>query len=236
MITQLETAFAYIQMGVYHSPVSIEFGIGWGLIFILATRNRLRIWASIPLGALSAFLLATNLILASISLLILYVIFIDNNSKPQSHVGLYSFIFINGIAYLAYQDSLNHGLAVGCLVGGALTIIQNIFDQSKRHHLSLEKMGEKHPDDARLLARDHQRLADAEQKRIVYARDEGTCQICGRTEDDGVTFQFDHIIPWSKGGRTDVENLMLLCSECNRAKSDQMLNPFLAGKKNTRRR
>lgn len=28
----------------------------------------------------------------------------------------------------------------------------------------------------------------------------------------------DHIIPWSRGGRTIVENLQMLCAQCNRDK------------------
>lgn len=31
----------------------------------------------------------------------------------------------------------------------------------------------------------------------------------------------DHIIPWSKGGKTEAANCQMLCRECNRAKSDK---------------
>ena len=30
----------------------------------------------------------------------------------------------------------------------------------------------------------------------------------------------DHIVPWSKGGRTVKENYQMLCRDCNRRKSD----------------
>lgn len=52
----------------------------------------------------------------------------------------------------------------------------------------------------------------------VYRRDGGRCQECGATED----LQLDHIIPFSKGGATSVENLQLLCGKCNREKSNKI--------------
>lgn len=52
----------------------------------------------------------------------------------------------------------------------------------------------------------------------VYKRDGGRCQECGATKD----LQLDHIIPFSKGGATTVENLQLLCGKCNRAKSNKI--------------
>jgi 5-methylcytosine-specific restriction endonuclease McrA len=51
-------------------------------------------------------------------------------------------------------------------------------------------------------------------KRTVYARDGGACVQCGSSQQ----IEFDHIIPYSKGGADSVNNLQILCRRCNRSK------------------
>lgn len=53
---------------------------------------------------------------------------------------------------------------------------------------------------------------------IVYMRDGGRCCECGSTKD----LQLDHIIPFSKGGSSEPENLRLLCKECNLKKGNRI--------------
>lgn len=55
----------------------------------------------------------------------------------------------------------------------------------------------------------------------ILKRDNRKCQICGRTQEDGVKLEVDHIIPIAKGGKTEPSNLRVLCRECNSGKSDQ---------------
>lgn len=52
----------------------------------------------------------------------------------------------------------------------------------------------------------------------VYSRDGGRCVYCGSTEN----LHLDHIIPFSRGGATNVENLQLLCQKCNLEKSNKI--------------
>lgn len=52
----------------------------------------------------------------------------------------------------------------------------------------------------------------------VYRRDGGRCVYCGSVEN----LHLDHIIPFSRGGATNVENLQLLCQKCNLEKSNKI--------------
>lgn len=52
----------------------------------------------------------------------------------------------------------------------------------------------------------------------VWNRDAGKCVYCGSAEN----LHLDHIIPFSKGGDTSVENLQLLCQKCNLEKSNKI--------------
>ena len=56
----------------------------------------------------------------------------------------------------------------------------------------------------------------------VLKRDNFKCRACGASpaKDSNIELHVDHIIPWSKGGETTLENLQTLCSRCNIGKSD----------------
>lgn len=58
----------------------------------------------------------------------------------------------------------------------------------------------------------------------VMQRDNFKCCICGASpaKDPSVVLHVDHIIPWSKGGKTELDNLQTLCSNCNYGKSDDL--------------
>ena len=51
----------------------------------------------------------------------------------------------------------------------------------------------------------------------IYARDDHTCQYCGRAFP-GEALTFDHVVPVRYGGRKDWENIVTSCVRCNRRK------------------
>lgn len=57
---------------------------------------------------------------------------------------------------------------------------------------------------------------------LVMKRDNFKCCMCGASpaKDPSVELHIDHIVPWSKGGETVMDNLQTLCSKCNLGKSD----------------
>ena len=75
-----------------------------------------------------------------------------------------------------------------------------IFDGSERH-LSIRKFSEKI-------------------KRAAYERQNHCCKKCGKHYPIE-KMHADHIVPWSKGGRTVEENCQVLCENCNREKSNK---------------
>lgn len=61
------------------------------------------------------------------------------------------------------------------------------------------------------------RTFDENIKLAVWEKQNHICPMCNKEFD----FEFmdgDHIIPWSKGGRTVMENCQMLCRECNHKK------------------
>jgi 5-methylcytosine-specific restriction endonuclease McrA len=57
-------------------------------------------------------------------------------------------------------------------------------------------------------------------KIAVAIRDEGRCVECGADDD----LQYDHIIPFSRGGLSDdPDNIQLLCGSCNQSKGNRWI-------------
>jgi len=53
----------------------------------------------------------------------------------------------------------------------------------------------------------------------VFLRDKFSCQYCGSNKD----LTFDHLLPRSKGGKTNWDNVVTACSGCNVKKGGRLL-------------
>lgn len=59
------------------------------------------------------------------------------------------------------------------------------------------------------------------QRERAYLKQKGICPICGE-HFTLKQMEADHIIPWSKGGKTVDDNLQMLCKKCNKDKSSSL--------------
>jgi len=60
----------------------------------------------------------------------------------------------------------------------------------------------------------------------VLKRENQICLVCGESvKDEDV--EFDHVIPWSKGGSSDEHNVRLLCRDCNRKRGKKFEDEYL---------
>lgn len=64
------------------------------------------------------------------------------------------------------------------------------------------------------------RNVTAGMKYKILERDGFRCIYCGKQSTES-ELHIDHVIPFSKGGKTSVENLITACSECNLGKHDK---------------
>lgn len=55
-------------------------------------------------------------------------------------------------------------------------------------------------------------------RRAVFARDDRTCQYCG-----AVAESIDHVVPRSRGGAHEWDNVVAACRPCNLRKGDRLL-------------
>lgn len=74
----------------------------------------------------------------------------------------------------------------------------------------------------RKLTEGDTRYISVQVKAYVWERDKGQCVNCGSTH----ALELDHIRPFAIGGKTVVENLRLLCRNCNQRKGLEYFGPM----------
>ena len=74
---------------------------------------------------------------------------------------------------------------------------------------------------SRLVAVERGEISDSLRYDIL-SRDNFTCVICGASSKQGARLHVDHIVPVSKGGKSEPSNLRTLCERCNIGKSNKI--------------
>lgn len=77
-----------------------------------------------------------------------------------------------------------------------------------------------------MFVKDQRQLMTKKLREHIKERDNYTCCNCGNSvhTEPNLLLEIDHIIPVTKGGRTEISNLQTLCWKCNRAKSNKILS------------
>lgn len=78
---------------------------------------------------------------------------------------------------------------------------------------------------ASAFAKEQRTMMTKKLREAIKSRDDFTCCNCGNSthKEPNLLLEIDHIIPVSKGGRTEETNLQTLCWKCNRTKSNKIL-------------
>ena len=81
-----------------------------------------------------------------------------------------------------------------------------------------EELRKREQEQFQSLVPERSRIISQKTKMYVWQRDGGKCVECGSKEN----LEYDHIIPFSKGGSNSDRNIQLLCESCNRSKSSRI--------------
>lgn len=73
----------------------------------------------------------------------------------------------------------------------------------------------------RKLTKGDTRYVGVQVRAYIWERDKGKCQNC----ESSYGLEIDHILPFAAGGKTEAENLRLLCKQCNLRKSLEYFGP-----------
>jgi len=64
------------------------------------------------------------------------------------------------------------------------------------------------------------RVIAEELRNTIFKRDNYRCKLCGDTNI--LNLVIDHLVPFSRGGVTEINNLQTLCKKCNREKGNKI--------------
>lgn len=117
-------------------------------------------------------------------------------------------------------------LVIGNIVAAISKERKEEEQRKQQEKVAAEKAKKEREKDARrAFVAQQRRLMTDSLRYDVMRRDGFRCQLCGATAKDGYKLHVDHIIPVSKGGRTEMQNLRTLCERCNMGKGAKIEEP-----------
>ena len=130
-------------------------------------------------------------------------------------------------SYYPYNGAIYHKpkgqgeFIVGkCINGERIIASNNDFKNPDNNEMNMAEINDSKENNKRKTGRDPSMKLRFE----ILKRDNFKCCACGASpaKDPRVELHIDHIIPWSKGGETNKENLQTLCSICNIGKGNSL--------------
>lgn len=143
----------------------------------------------------------------------------DSLENVDKHVLMYTPVFGHLAFFLykncLYQAEFNEAFSEDELL---LLVKEKIYKDDKKFAQLKKQIELYETSEIANTAKKSREPISEEVKFEVWRRDQGRCVICGSQEN----LEFDHIIPFSKGGSSTARNIQLLCQNCNRHKSDKI--------------
>lgn len=155
----------------------------------------------------------------------MYKIFGTDTIPQKSFNTILEAIFIayyynvkNSSSYLAHKDEIKESIK---------NIIKEISDDQMGGGIKFDskvyinKRIEKVEKILQEYGLDTKRTLSYDEKLQFWHDNEHKCSLCNKKLTNFDEVEFDHIKPYSKGGKTEVENTQMLCQNCNRLKSNK---------------
>ena len=128
---------------------------------------------------------------------------------------------LDWIIHISGKNEYSFGLGSVYFLGGAFTEILAHSGINIKTNVDFEgtQIARKYWQSLRV-----KRSMSARLRHSILERDGFRCCDCGASVGTGAVLEVDHTIPISKGGNNDPSNLRTLCADCNRGKSDRLVN------------
>jgi 5-methylcytosine-specific restriction endonuclease McrA len=106
--------------------------------------------------------------------------------------------------------------SISMLWTGEIEVLESYEEEARSPSITI-----KFPAVARLVKKLPTQRHDLKFSRSnIYTRDQFSCQYCG-AKPTAKQLTYDHVVPRSKGGKTDWHNIVSACKHCNTKKANK---------------